>query len=235
MYLHSISKQGKNRANNEDNLLIRKLEDGQVLLAIADGMGGHAAGEIASKIAIDAFQNITLRNQEILSYLANLAEIANANIKDAVLKNPSLAGMGTTLTVAVINNGKVSWAHIGDTRLYHFRSGSLRQVTDDHTIPSMLVREGKITIEEARSHPMRHVLLQCIGNDQIQLSNGSFDIQEKDVLLLSTDGLHDILDDYKIAAILNLNLTLEGKLKFLVDEALRLSSKDDISVVGAEV
>jgi protein phosphatase len=162
-------------------------------------------------------------------------EIANRSILDMVDEAPALSGMGTTMTVAYVGNGSVTWAHVGDSRLYLFREGQLERVTEDDTIPGLLLAEGEIDQEEARVHPLKNVLFDCVGRGDFEAHAGRFKIQENDILLLSTDGLHDEVPEEEMISILLLNKDLQVKLEDLVSAALDAGGSDNITVVGAEV
>jgi protein phosphatase len=134
-----------------------------------------------------------------------------------------------------MGNGTVTWAHVGDSRLYVFREEKLTRVTEDDTIPGLLLAEGDITQEEARVHPLKNVLFDCLGRGDFEATAGKFEIQEDDLLLLSTDGLHDEVSEKKMISILLLDKDLQGKLEDLVSAALDAGGRDNITVVGAEV
>jgi serine/threonine protein phosphatase PrpC len=164
-----------------------------------------------------------------------LMQIANRGILDMVDQVPDLRGMGTTMTVAYVGDGSVTWAHVGDSRLYLFREGKLQRITEDDTIPGLLLAEGEIDHEEARVHPLKNVLFDCLGRGDFEAHAGRFEIQEQDILLLSTDGLHDEVPEEEMISILQLNKDLQGMLEALVSAALEAGGRDNITVVGAEV
>lgn len=235
MKTFSITHQGRVRDSNEDTCLVKEFEDGSILLAVFDGLGGQAAGDTAAKIAKESLDDFNPDSQPMENHLIQLMEVANRKILDVVEEDPALRGMGTTMTVAFVKGEVVSWAHAGDSRLYMFRQGDLSRITEDDTIPGILLSEGEITEEEARVHPLKNVLFECVGRGQVEAHGGSFEIQEKDLLLLSTDGLHDEVPEEKIVSILRSKRGLKGKLEALVSAALDAGGSDNITVVGAEV
>ena len=152
-----------------------------------------------------------------------------------VVPMPRRSGTSSTMTIAYVGNGIVTWAHVGDSRLYVFREGKLERVTEDDTIPGLLLAEGEIDQEEARLHPLKNVLFDCLGRGDFEAHAGWFEIQKKDILLLSTDGLHDEVPEKEMISVLLLNRDLQGKLDALVSAALDAGGSDNITLVGAEV
>ena len=235
MNFYCVTRQGKERPNNEDQLLFRQYNNDTVLLAIADGMGGHAAGEVASEIAIDIIKDLDPNVEDMELHLAKLLQKASLRIQKRAFEDSSLEGMGTTLSVVLVRNEKAYWIHVGDTRIYHFRDGRLSQITEDHTVPQLLVKDGEITKEEARLHPLHHVLLNCVGPDEYEADQGSFLVIGKDLLMLSTDGLHDALLDANMESILGRDTDLKERVNDLVSAALLAGGKDDITVITMEL
>jgi serine/threonine protein phosphatase PrpC len=233
MKTFSVTHQGRVRDKNEDMHFVKVFDEGSALLGVFDGLGGQAAGEKASeraKESMDAFNPYSMER-----HLVELMQIANRSILDMVDEVPDLRGMGTTMTIAYAGNGSVTWAHVGDSRLYVFREGKLRRITEDDTIPGLLLAEGEITKEEARVHPLKNALFECIGRGDFEANAGSFKIEKDDLLLLSTDGLHDEVSEKEMISILLLKKELEEKLEALVSAALDAGGHDNITVVGAEV
>ena len=235
MNIYCVTRQGEKRQNNEDQLVFRQYNNDTVLLAIADGMGGHAAGEVASEIAIDIIKDLDPNVQDMELHLSKLLQEASLRIQKRAFEDSSLEGMGTTLSVVLVRNEKAYWIHVGDTRIYHFRDGRLSQITEDHTVPQLLVKDGEITKEEARLHPLHHVLLNCVGPDEYEADQGSFLVIGKDLLMLSTDGLHDALLDANMESILGRDTDLKERVNDLVSAALLAGGKDDITVITMEL
>jgi len=153
-----------------------------------------------------------------------------------VEKEPDLEGMGTTMTAACVRNETVCWAHVGDSRLYLFRGDQLRQITEDDTMAGFLFSEGELTKEEARIHPGNQLVFQCIGGSgEFEADTGSFKVQEGDLLLFSTDGLHDEVPEEEIVSTLRSDKDLEEKMDALLSAALAAGGKDNIAVVVVEV
>jgi protein phosphatase len=227
MKTFAITHTGLVREDNEDRYLSVELDGGSVLLAVADGMGGEAGGGLAAQIAKDCLEDFDPHSPEPEVHLLSLMQKAHEEILRQINDSPSYQGMGTTLTAAFATENRVHWAHIGDSRLYLFSGAELRQVTGDHTIPALLLRE-------AAMHPMRNILLRCIGSKHLEVDTGSFDLTEGDLLLLSTDGLHDEVPGDTIVSILSSEAGLEKRLEILVQQALEAGGRDNITIVGLE-
>ncbi|MHC1726866.1 MAG: protein phosphatase 2C domain-containing protein [Syntrophobacteraceae bacterium] len=236
MQIESITDQGRLRTNNEDRLFTRVFEDGSALLTIADGMGGHAAGEVAAQQAVDTFSVFCADKKEnIKESLLRSMQQAQDSILELSRSDPSLRGMGTTLTAMFLSGATVFWAHVGDTRLYHFHQAQLIQITDDHTIPGKLFKEGRISKEQARLHPYGNVLTRCVGCDGHKPDTGLFLVSTGDLLLLSSDGLHDLIPDEQIAEILCSSDPLKAKLEKMVSKCLQAGGKDNITAILARI
>jgi len=235
MKVLAITHQGLVRENNEDRFLMKRHDNDAVLLAVADGMGGHVGGEEAARIATRSLNDFNPNSQDVKAHFIELVEASHRNIQASTAEKPALKGMGTTLTVVFLDKGTAHWAHIGDTRLYLLRKGQLIRVTRDHTIPGLLLHQGEITASEARLHPLRNMLLRCIGCGNTEADTGSFELKEGDLILLSSDGLHDMVPEETIEVILNSKINLKEKLKELVSAALNVGGRDNITAVAAEV
>jgi serine/threonine protein phosphatase PrpC len=227
--------QGLKRANNQDRYLIQEYGPEAVLLAVADGMGGEAAGDRAAQIAIDSLKNYQSEAPDPVLHLQRLFKQASENIEAQVRQNFQLSGMGTTLTTVFLHRDRAYWAHVGDSRLYLFRAGKLKRVTWDHTLPDTLLKEGNITTEEARNHPAQHLLLQCIGCGRFKASTGILELETDDILLVSSDGLNHEVPEEEIAALLVGAEELGEALKKLVQAALNAGGRDNITIVAARV
>ncbi len=228
-----ITHRGLRRENNEDRYLVNVIDNDNALLVIADGMGGHAAGEVAAQIAVDSFENWDLGETDIIAQLTNRTAAAQREIIERSKAVPSFTGMGTTITALFVAGRSAFWVHIGDTRIYHMRQDLLTRITDDHTVAGMLLKKGEITREEARLHPYGNVLTRCLGCERHEPDSGSFELSEGDTLLLSSDGLHDLMPDEQIAAILAGKATPEEKLDRLVEKCLNAGGKDNITGIIA--
>ena len=235
MKTYSVTHKGLVRDQNQDRFLVEEFSNGCVLLAVADGAGGETKGERAAEIAKESLVNFDRDSEAIEAQFVTLMQAADQEIVEMVEEEPDLKGMGSTMTAAFVREGVVSWAHVGDSRLYLFRGGELTQITEDDTMAGFLLEEGEITKEEARSHPGRNFLFEFIGCGQFEPESGNFALQEHDLLLLTTDGLHDKITEEAIVSILRSETDLGEKLKTLVSTALELSGKDNVTVVGMEV
>lgn len=226
------------RENNEDALLVRE----PFLFAIADGMGGYAAGEIASRATIKAFDVATyeLRHEgestDIVSDLVAAFAKANEHVFKMAENNHEFTGMGTTLTALCLPDYKKGYfAHVGDSRLYLFREGVLRQLTDDHTFVADLQKQGKITAEEAFVHPQRNLLLAAMGVEaSVAVDSGEVSLQEGDRLLLCTDGLSDMLSTLEITRIMT-ETDIEATADALLEKSLAQGGRDNISLILIDI
>lgn len=226
---------GPKRKRNEDRSLVRELDGGGLLAAVADGMGGSAGGDVAAQIAVDTLGVLNLSGDTIeKSLVAAITEAGQAITKHAA-KTPKLEGMGTTTTAAVVIGSKAYWAHVGDSRLYHLRGGILRQVSVDHSFLQTFLDDGSMTPEEAAKHPFRHVLDQCVGCSECAPDSGVLELLPGDVLLLATDGLHKVLSDKAIADCLPPELSIEAGVKNLIAAALEGDGTDNVTVVAIRI
>ncbi len=236
MQIESITHPGLHRANNEDRCLVNVLDNDHALLAIADGMGGHAAGEVAAQISLECLGEFSPGDSDIIAELVNRIEQAQRSILERSRLGRSLMGMGTTLTALFLDGRSAFWAHVGDTRIYRLHEGSLSRITEDHTIPGMLLKKGEITTEQARLHPYGNVLTRCLGcGERHEPDSGAFDLAEGDFVLLSSDGLHDLMADEQIAAILSAHISLKDKLNQMVSICLEAGGRDNITAVLAGI
>lgn len=208
--VYSLSETGPTRTSNEDCILsFYPDRNHEIFFAmVADGMGGHNAGEIASSIAC-----ATARNYVQINYAANdkadmleqLIHTINSNIREAAAANEAYSGMGTTATCIFIQNRKMYFAHVGDSRLYTLENSKLKQVSKDQTLVQQMVDDGKITQEEAAVHKMKNVLTQALGTlDTVAPETGSDDRQLNvgDVFFLCSDGIYDVLKDEELESLL---------------------------------
>lgn len=222
------------RENNEDALLVREPS----LFAVADGMGGYAAGEIASRSTIKAFEAAThsLRHeqeeQNIRKVMLEAFDKANTHVYKMAVSNESYSGMGTTMTALYLpGDGHGYCCHVGDSRLYLFRNDKLEQLTHDHTLVADLKEQGKITDEEAFVHPQRNILLQALGVEEtVKADFFSFRLQEGDRLLLCSDGLSDMLRAAEISRIIGCANPEQAADK-LLEQSLDNGGRDNVSLI----
>ena len=223
------------RKQNQDRSLVKEFPDGTILLAVADGAGGEPEGERAAEIARETLTGFDPHSTDITAQFVESMRAADQKIVDIVTARPDLKGMGTTMTAAFFRERTVHWAHVGDSRLYLFSGGKLVQITEDDTMAGFLLTEGEITREEAWVHPGRNMLFECIGCGEFEAETGSFAVIKSDLLLLTTDGLHDKITEETMLAVLKRDAALRDKLEALVSAALEASGKDNATVVGLEV
>jgi protein phosphatase len=224
---YSGSDTGRQRRANEDSLMVRS-----PLFVVADGMGGAQAGEVASKLAVEAFQGGLPDGGEPELDLAHLAQAANARIHELSHTNAEQAGMGTTLTAVYVGELEVAIAHVGDSRAYCLRDGRLLKLTDDHSLVDELMRQGRLTPEEAVEHPQRSVITRALGIEgTVEVDTRSFKGRAGDVYLICSDGLTTMVSEERIAEILNATPRLRDAGEMLIAEANRAGGRDNITVV----
>ncbi len=218
---------GLQRRANEDSLLARS-----PLFVVADGMGGAQAGEVASRIAVECFQG-GLGDPELPEErLAEGALAANARIHELSQSNAEHAGMGTTLTAVYVGAEEVAIAHVGDSRAYCMRDGELLRLTDDHSLVDELIREGRLTPEEAEDHPQRSIITRALGPEEtVEVDTRSFRARSGDVYLLCSDGLTSMVHEARLAEILGEHVRLRDTGEALIAEANRAGGRDNITVI----
>jgi protein phosphatase len=212
------------RSNNEDAFLTAP-----PLFAVADGMGGHRAGEVASAGAIRTLQKEAGHDTDSL---VAAVQSANRVVHAEAAANPDLSGMGTTITAMMTTHDSAQIVHVGDSRAYLLREGRLRRLTQDHTVVDRLAREGKIPAEEVDRHPQRSVLERALGvGPEVDVDVQLLDVRPGDRLLLCTDGLTSMLDDDEIREILLTELDPETAAQALIDAALAAGGKDNVTAL----
>jgi protein phosphatase len=225
-----LSDPGLTRTQNEDAFLVEP-----PLYAVADGMGGHRAGEIASREALIALLDSAPRQVDA-NALARAVRAANRAVMESAGKSRTRTGMGTTLTAAMVDGTYVLVAHVGDSRAYILHDGHLTRITEDHSMVADLVRSGTITEEDARFHPQRSVITRALGSDADMVAD-VFEVQASpgDRLLLATDGLTGMIQDDYIADILAQDLGPAEAAARLVEAANRAGGYDNITVVVVDL
>ena len=223
---------GRVRQGNEDSYLVQ-----DPLFAVADGMGGHLGGEVASATAVETITSGSERSMPgDPSDLAALVRAANAAIWEKANKDPELRGMGTTCTLAMVEDGSLHIAHVGDSRAYLLRSGDLKQVTEDHTLVSRMVREGRISAEEADRHPQRSIITRALGADSdVTVDEITMRLSEGDRILLCSDGLTSMIDAGTVHDVLERQSDPEAAVDELVELALDAGGEDNVTVVLIDV
>jgi len=228
-----ITDTGSVRSVNQDSYYIDPEEQ---FCIVADGMGGHAGGQEASRIATEAITDYLFDNWpdniESPQLLENAFIEANQAIIDDQEENPERSDMGTTAVVAIFRKQKLWCANVGDSRLYQLRDKELKQITEDQTWVAQAVRSNGITPEQAKTHPWRHVLSQCLGREDMrEVELLPLDVQPGDRLLLCSDGLTEELSDQIIAIILSSDDDCQTIAQDLVDTAKEKEGRDNITVV----
>ena len=228
---NAASHVGHKRAANEDGWFARRQDDGALLLAVADGMGGAPGGDQASALAVAAFATTETGDAVLPHDLPRLAMAGHKAILDRAASDSGMKGMGTTLTAALVRKAELSWVHIGDSRLYRLRKTTLRQLTSDHRFIHTLFKNDRPSPEILRRHPLRNMLDQCLGGPRIELELGNESFFPGDCLLLCTDGLSDEVAEDRIAAILGKDATPAEKAGWLVQAALDAGGSDNVTVI----
>jgi len=230
-----ISHIGFVQKSNEDRYLIKKLKGGSVLLAVADGLGGGVAGDYAAEIITENLAGMgRISRNSVQPELNQLVRGIDHTIYARGQENAALEGMGSTLIGVLLRDRIAYWVHVGDSRLYHLRNGTLTQVTEDQTLARFLLEEGEITAEQLPTHYSRHVMDQYVGCGYVEPETGRLEFLAGDLLVLSTDGLHRDISGNTFDAILKMDTDLELKAKALVKAALDAGGKDNITVVMAQ-
>ncbi len=234
MIYYARTDKGKVRNQNEDFIYAPDGNDG-FFAVVADGMGGHKAGEVASRIVVDtikdSLESAGAKNVTI-QMLCDALKTANKNVWDEAQTNPHLKGMGSTATVAAFRGHEVIIGHVGDSRAYLFRDGALSQITKDHSYVQMLIDNGYITSKQAENHPNKNVITRSVGTDDIvDIDTFTVQLEKGDVILLCSDGLNIVVSDEDIEA--TLSNGIESAADSLVESALKNGGVDNISVVLA--
>ena len=221
------------RSVNQDDYYIDP--EGRFFI-VADGMGGHAGGQEASQIAtkeIQAYLDLNWDSDSPSNVLLKEALFrANQSILDKQYTNPQFADMGTTVLVVLFRQQESWRAHVGDSRLYRLREEQLEQITEDHTWVARTLKAGKITLEQSKTHPLRHVLFQCLGRKGLQfIEIETLDVQAGDLLLLCSDGLTEELEDSSIEKYLQSSSTCEEAVSQLIVGAKEAGGSDNITAI----
>ena len=228
---------GKVRDHNEDSVIIVKNEMGEILLAVADGMGGHCGGEIASSIAIshigDRFRKTSSvgTKEDAISFIKEIVSEANVLLYKYTSEHKESSGMGTTIVLALVTKEFLLFGNIGDSSGYVLRKNKLHKITTDHTLVSLLVKSGELTEEEAKDHPRKNVLMRALGaTNTVEMD--IFDVErDVDGIILCSDGITNMLDDEQIAKVLvDEDINIEDRLKKLIVKCNNRGGTDNISI-----
>jgi serine/threonine protein phosphatase PrpC len=219
---------GRQRSANEDSFFVRS-----PIFAIADGMGGAQAGEVASKAAADAFDR-DLPSGPPETFLRETIESANRTIHELARDDPSRTGMGTTITAAVVNaeSEEVAIGHVGDSRAYRLRGGKLERLTRDHSLVEEMRRKGQLTDAQAEDHPQRSIITRALGPEpEVEVDVQTVPASPGDVFLICSDGLTTMLGEDQIAKLLTGATSMQAAVRALVDEANRAGGRDNITAL----
>ncbi|MEE9911301.1 MAG: Stp1/IreP family PP2C-type Ser/Thr phosphatase [Deltaproteobacteria bacterium] len=232
--------QGLVRAKNEDHIY---LNDRLGLLVVADGMGGHTAGETASKLAVGTLRKYFQKGPPVIRHfdssysettnkLNAAVHLANQVVYEAAQNSPGLSGMGTTIAAALLKGNQLSFAHVGDSRIYLVRSGSIVQLTDDHSFVQEQVRHEWMTREEAARSVMKNILTRAVGIDsEVSADLGELTVLTGDILLLCSDGLYNMVSDEEILEIISRAGNVRAASEILIDTANDNGGYDNISAI----
>ena len=222
---------GRQRHANEDSYFARA-----PVFAVADGMGGAQAGEVASRIAASAFEKRDTGEGPAEGQLAEIAQAANREIHKLAQEDSSRAGMGTTLTAAMVSEDEVAFGHVGDSRAYVLREGELKRLTKDHSLVEELRRQGRLTEEQAEEHPQRSIITRALGPEpRVNVDTMTFPARSGDVYLLCSDGLTTMVSDEQIKEIMLGAKSLRNAVNRLVDAANQGGGRDNITAVAFRV
>jgi protein phosphatase len=223
---------GRKRRHNEDSFVVAP-----PLFAVADGMGGANAGEVASGLAVEALREGSGDNSAGERFVVSIVQEANRRVFQRQSDDATASGMGTTMTVALVEDGIVRFGHVGDSRAYLYRDGEISQLTEDHSLVGELVRSGKLSPEEAESHPQRSVITRALGTDaEVDVDTFTIDAQPGDLFLLCSDGLYSMVGTEKILDLLRRHRNdLDAAAKAMIAAANRKGGDDNITVVAFEI
>ncbi|HJU36229.1 MAG TPA: Stp1/IreP family PP2C-type Ser/Thr phosphatase [Gaiellaceae bacterium] len=223
---------GRKRRRNEDNYVVAP-----PLFAVADGMGGAQAGEVASQLAASALEGVDSDSLDGTERIDALIQEANRRIYDRASTDPTASGMGTTMTVALVEGMTVALGHVGDSRAYLVRGEQMEQLTEDHSLVNELVKSGKLSEEEAHAHPQRSVITRAVGTDpDVDVDGFTIEAEEGDVFLICSDGLSDMVEDEEILELVHRNRDdLDKAVKALVQAANRGGGEDNITAVAFRI
>jgi PPM family protein phosphatase len=223
---------GRRRRRNEDNYVVAP-----PLFAVADGMGGAQAGEVASRLAASALEGEDSDGLQGLERIDALIQEANRRIYDRASTDPAASGMGTTMTVALVEEMTVAIGHVGDSRAYLVRGDQMEQLTDDHSLVNELLKSGRLSEEEAHVHPQRSVITRAVGTDpDVDVDGFTIEAEEDDVFLLCSDGLTDMVSDEEILELVHTHRDdLDKAVKALVTAANRGGGEDNITAVAFRI
>ena len=236
MKTFSVTHVGQRRKINQDYVFASEAAVGRLpnLYIVADGMGGHNAGDFASRFVVNTVKELLEKSDEtdVVIAISDAVQKANMLLREEALKKEELAGMGTTIVIATIVDNVVHVANVGDSRLYLLSEADFVQITEDHSLVELMVRIGQITKEEARVHPDKNVITRAIGvAGEVQIDFFEFELRENDIILMCSDGLTNMVEDWELQQILCTDKSVEERGQELVDVANDHGGKDNIAVI----
>ena len=236
MRFAAASHVGRVRKVNQDRYLVQKEESGTYVILVADGMGGHVAGEVASELAVSTIWDTLQQNSSLTDYKKRLVaaiESANVRIYKEATENDLYSGMGTTVVAVMATHDSLWVAHVGESRAYLLKPDlALQQLTEDHSLVNELIRRGQIQPEEAGSHPQRHMLTRALGTlPEVTIECKEWSWQVQDLLLVCTDGLTTHVAEENISAVLTSDIELSDQVTALLNSALDEGGHDNLTLV----
>ena len=234
-----LSDIGRVRAQNQDAFRIEELDRHTILAVVCDGMGGAKSGNIASRLAIDVFVDevknswkASMTQEQTEQLLENAVKLANFTVYDQARQFEDFAGMGTTLVAALLSGKNATIVNVGDSRCYHITRSDIRRITVDHSVVQMMVDRGELTAEEARSYPGRNYITRAVGTEPtVQSDLFAIRVERGDALLLSSDGLHNEVDDQEILFEVVHGVNNDNCCQRLLDIANMRGSPDNVTSV----
>ena len=234
-----LSETGKVRAQNQDAFRIEELDRSTVLAAVCDGMGGAKSGNIASKLAIDVFTEEVLcsykpamTQEQVEQLLQNAVKLANFTVYDQARQFADFAGMGTTLVAALVTGRNATIVNVGDSRCYHITRSDIRRITVDHSLVQLMLDKGELTAEEARDYPGRNYITRAVGTEPtVESDIFAIRLERGEALLLSSDGLHNEVDDQEILFEVVHGVNNDNCCRRLLDIADMRGSPDNVTCV----
>lgn len=228
---------GRKRKNNQDTVGVYRNQSGVTLAIVADGMGGHQAGDTASYLAVTGLgevweQTMLTQKDEVCDWLVEHIQEENARIFDKGSTHPEMFGMGTTIVSTVILENELILAHVGDSRAYIVRDSDIKQLTDDHSLVNELIKTGEISAEMAANHPKKNILVRSIGvPGEVDVDISSVTCQSNDMILLCSDGLTNMLTNEEIKQVVLNGQPLPSRVNELIEQANEAGGTDNITVL----
>ena len=240
MEAFALTDVGIERKINQDYVYFTLKQTGHLpnLFIVADGMGGHKAGDVASRYTVDEFVSLieNATEKDDITVISEAVTKVNTMLLEKAKESPDYTGMGTTLVVATIKDEMLRVANVGDSRLYVIGTDGIRQITRDHSLVEEMVLAGKLSKSEARTHARKNVITRAIGGEeQVEPEMFSIDLKENSKVLMCSDGLTNMLEDAEILSIVRNNSDIEDAARMLIDRANENGGKDNISVIIVEL